>query len=96
MVAALQAVHFLGNIVNRSGLSRKEGSRAGGAGACFLMLAGICTQNVLRLMTPVNHYAYTYVAIYGHPMVTAARDTYRLVRQVGLPRVENALEHLKH
>merc|ERR1711871_1935748 len=59
---------------------------------CILILAGMCTRNTMRLMESVNHYAYTYVAIYGHSMAVAARKTFQLVRQVGLiPLIGNHL-----
>lgn len=93
VVAVLQAVHTIGNVVNKSGLATKQnGKQNGGPAACALLLCGMCAQHVARLMTMVNQYAYTYVAIYGYPMVQASRETYKLVRQVGLlPLMRNNL-----
>ena len=43
----------------------------------MIYCSGMYTNTIQRVMAMVNHYAYTYVAIYGHPMVQAARHTYR-------------------
>ena len=92
MVAPLQACATLGNLINRSGLARRQGGGGGGVAACILMCCGYCASNLVRLVRFFNHYAYTHVAIYGYAMVPAAKATYGLVKGVGLlPLMGNRL-----
>jgi len=92
VVAALQACATLGNLINRSGLARRQGGGGGGVAACILMCCGYCASNLVRLVRFFNHYAYTHVAIYGYAMVPAAKATYGLVKGVGLlPLMGNRL-----
>ena len=66
--------------------AQSEGNPAG----MFLAICLNCFLGCIEgLVEYLNHYAYTQVAIYGKPYLTAARDTWTLIKTRGVDAIIN-------
>jgi Na+/melibiose symporter-like transporter len=60
-----------------------------GVGA-FLAMCALCIIGCIeQLLEYFNHYAFTQVAIYGKDFCTAAKDTWKLVKERGIDAIIN-------
>ena len=70
---------------------RRTNAQNGGNPAIAILLCFVdCFVSVLDwLVTYFNHYAYTYISLYGKAYIPAARDTWTLLKYKGIDALIN-------
>lgn len=78
IVAVLDTLRSLFRMLRNSANDRGEGGLA-----CLACVLECCVECIEDAVEYINKYAYAQVAIYGKPFMTAARDTWELMKERG-------------
>ncbi|AET40201.1 Pns1p Ecym_5452 [Eremothecium cymbalariae DBVPG len=86
IVSLIQLVRQLINMI-RSGLV--SGLADSGWSQCLWMIADMIIGTFEWLVEYFNHYAYSFIALYGKPYIRAAKETWHMIREKGIDALIN-------
>ncbi|KAF8252961.1 DUF580-domain-containing protein [Wilcoxina mikolae CBS 423.85] len=73
-------------------IAQQDEAMDGNLVACCLWAVANCILSIiLWLIEYFNHYAYSYIALYGDPYITAAKSTWTMMKDRGLDALVNDL-----
>ena len=81
VIAVLRAVRLM--------MPRRQGANSVSFGGMYAMCLVNCVE---RMMEYLNHYAFTFIAIYGYNFKSASKEVWQLLQEVGvMPMLNNHL-----